>query len=634
MAQWIGNDERLPQGRLAVCTYAVFGVIALLLLGFWKLQVLDANYYFELAERNRIRAIPIIAPRGRVLDREGRVLVDNYPSFSILLLRDNPDEVKRGLPLVAEGLGMTLEELQEQLDASGSLPRFQPIVIKYEATDADIAFVESHRADLPILELLMMHRRRYPRDGFLSHAVGYVGEVSGKQVEESDGRYRSGDIVGKTGLERQYNDILMGTDGLRRVIVNSIGKEVARLEQKEPIPGKPIQLTIDYDLQVVAEAALAGQKGAVVALDPRTGEVLAMASHPAPDSNLFASRIPREEWKRLNEDPDKPLLNRAIQAQLAPGSVFKVIMATAMLESNAVPEDFTAYCPGYADFYGRTFRCHIISKGRGHGLVDLHKALVESCDIFFYNLGKRLGIDRIAYYAYQLGLGQKTGIDLPGEQDGLVPSSEWKRRVYKQKWYPGETISVAIGQGATITTPLQLARSVGGIVLGGVFQQPHLLKNGKADNVVRFPLHEETTEKVTQALFGVVNEGGTAAGARLEGIEFCGKTGTAQLISSDGLKRAGKTQRFIDNAWFVGYAPRRNPEIVVAVLVEHGEHGSTAAAPIARDIIRAYYDKKSQREKKQFTVEYKRYEVPGNPTVAEVLPKPAVTRQGSERPAP
>jgi penicillin-binding protein 2 len=621
VAQWIGNDERLPQGRLAVCTYAVFGMVALLLLGFWKLQVLDSNYYSELAERNRIRSIPIIAPRGRMLDREGRVLVDNYPSFSILLLRDDPEEVKRDLPRVAEGLGIPPDELEAQVDEAGALARFQPIVIKYEATDADIAFVESHRADLPVLELLLVHRRRYPRDGFLAHVAGYVGEVSAQQVESSSGRYRSGDIVGKTGLERQYNDTLMGTDGLRRVIVNSVGKEVGRLDQKEAIPGKPIQLTIDYDLQVVAEAGLAGQKGAVVALDPRNGEVLAMVSHPAPDSNLFASRISREEWTRLNEDPDKPLLNRAIQAQLAPGSVFKVIMATAMLESKAIPENFTVYCPGYADFYGRTFKCHIISKGHGHGLMNLYSAIVQSCDVFFYNVGKRLGIDRIAYYAYQLGLGHKTGIDLPSEEDGLVPSAEWKQRVFKQKWYPGETISVAIGQGAMISTPLQLARTVGGIAMGGIFHQPHLLKTDKEDNVARFPLQEETTEKVTQGMFGVVNDGGTAAGARLEGIEFCGKTGTAQLISSEGMKRVGRgLRRLVDNAWFVGYAPRRNPEIVVAVLVEHGEHGSTAAAPIARDIIRAYYDKKSQREKKQFVVEYKRYEVPASPIVAETLP--------------
>lgn len=628
MADWIGNDSRLPQGRLAVAQYVIVGMVLLLLLGFWKLQILEADYYLQLAERNRIRAIPIIAPRGRMLDREGRVLVDNYPSFSILLLRDDPAEVERALPRIAEGLEVSLPELREQMDAAKSLPRFHPIVIKGEATEADIAFVESHRADLPILELLMVHRRRYPRDGFLSHAIGYVGEVSAQQIERSEGRYRSGDIVGKAGLEREYNDVLMGTDGLRRAIVNSVGKEVARFEQQEPVAGKPIALTIDYDLQVVAEEALTGQKGAVVALDPRSGEILALASHPAPDPNVFAVRVPREEWKRLNEDPDRPLLNRAIQAQLAPGSVFKVMMMTAMLESKAIPEDFTVYCPGYADFYGRTFKCHILSKGHGHGLVGLHQALVQSCDIFFYNVGKRLGIDRIAYYAYQLGLGHKTGIDLPGEEAGLVPSSEWKQRVFKQKWYAGETISVAIGQGATIVTPLQLARSVGGIALGGVFQTPHLLKTANRGGEERFPLTEYTVEKVTQAMFGVVNEGGTAAGARLEGIEFCGKTGTSQLISSAGLKRAGKTRRFTDNAWFVGYAPRRNPEIVVAVLVEHGEHGSSAAAPIARDIIRRYYEKKGHREKKQFTVEYKQYQV--EPSVAAAEPAAVVPRSPKE----
>jgi penicillin-binding protein 2 len=619
VADWIGNDEQLPQGRLSFFYYLIFALILLLLLGFWNLQILQAKYYIELAERNRIRSIPIIAPRGRMLDREGRVLVDNYPSFSILLLRDDPQEVERSLGAIAEGLGMTLEQLQEEINAASSLPRFRPIVIKKEASEADIAFVESHRADLPALELLMVHRRKYMRDGFLSHVAGYVGEVSAQQVERSDGRYQSGDIVGKAGLERQYNETLMGTDGLRRVIVNSVGKEMGRLEQKEAIPGKPIRLTIDYDLQVVAEEALRGQKGSVVALDPRTGEVLAMASHPAPDPNLFAAGIGRDEWRQLNEDPDHPLLNRAIQAQLAPGSVFKIIMATAMLETKIIPEDFSVYCPGYADFYGRQFKCHVYNKG-GHGHVELHKAIVQSCDIFFYNLGKRLGIDRIAYYSNQLGLGHKTGIDLPGEESGLVPTAEWKQRVFKQKWYPGETISVAIGQGATIATPLQLARSIGGIAMGGIFQQPRLLLEGKPGNPFRFLIGEDTTEKITQAMFGVVNEGGTAAGARLQGIEFCGKTGTSQLISLEGLKRAGKNRRLIDNAWFVGYAPRRNPEIVVAVLVEHGEHGSSAAAPVARDIIRAYYDKKGQREKKQFTVEYKRYEVPGAAAAADALP--------------
>jgi len=617
VSYWFEDEHKLPQSRLAVTSYLIVGAIALLLLGFWKLQVIDSEHYAQLAERNRVRAIPIIAPRGRMLDREGRVLVDNYPSFSVLLLRDDPQQVERNLPQIAEGLGMSLEDLQQQLEAAKTLPKFQPIVIKPEATQADIAFIESHRADIPLLEMLMVHRRRYLHDGFMAHASGYVGEVSAQQMENRNDRYRPGDIVGKTGLERQYNDVLMGTDGLRRVIVNSIGKEVGRLEQKEAIPGQPIQLTIDYDLQVVAEQALAGRKGAVVALDPRTGEVLAMTSHPAPDPNLFAVRVSRDEWKRLNEDPDRSLLNRTIQAQLAPGSVFKIFMATAMLESKAIPENFSVFCTGVTDFYGRQFRCW---QKHGHGSVSLHKAVVQSCDIFFYNVGKRLGIDRIAYYAVRLGLGRKTGIDLPGEEAGLMPSEEWKQRVFHQKWYPGETISVAIGQGAIVTTPLQLAHAIGGIATGGVFKEPHLLLTAKPVPEERFPLSEDTTEKITQAMFGVVNEGGTAAGVRLEGVELCGKTGSAQVISAEGLKRAGRQRRFSDNAWFVGYAPRRNPEIVVAVLVEGGEHGASAAAPVARDIIKAYYDKKSRRSQQQYTVEYKRYEFNADPLLAEAQP--------------
>ena len=631
MSYWFESEHKLPQSRLAIVSYVIVGIVGLLLLGFWKLQVIDADRYTLLAERNRIRTIPIIAPRGKMLDREGRVLVDNYPSFSVLLLRDNPEELERSLATIAEGLSMPLEELQREVEAAGGLPKFYPLIVKPEASQADIAFIESHRADLPLLEMLMVYRRRYFQNGFLAHASGYVGEVSAQQVEASNGRLRPGDIVGKSGLERQYNDVLMGTDGLRRAIVNSVGREVGRLEQTDAIPGKPIELTIDYDLQVMAEQALAGRKGSVVALDPRSGEILAMVSHPAPDSNVFAVRVPSEEWKRLNEDEDRPLLNRAIQAQLAPGSVFKIFMAAAILESKAVPENLTIFCPGYGTFYGRQFRCHTFDKG-GHGVVDFHKAVVQSCDIFFYEAGKRLGIDRISYYAYQLGLGRKTGIDLPSEESGLVPSEDWKKRVFKQPWYPGETISVAIGQGATTTTPLQLAMTIGGIASGGVFKQPHLLKTKQNVPDFRFPLTEHTTEIITQAMYGVVNEGGTAAASRLEGIEFCGKTGTSQLISIEGRKRIGGGRRFTDNAWFVGYAPRRNPEIVVAVLVEHGEHGSTAAAPVARDIIKRYYEKKSQRGQQQYTVEYKRFELDPDSVLAKVKPAGKSELRGVETP--
>ncbi len=406
MSYWFGNDNRLPQQRLAIVSYVIVGMVGVLLIGFWKLQVIDSDKFLQWAERNRVRSIPVIAPRGRMLDRDGRVLVDNYPSFSVLLLRDDPVQVEKNLPAISEGLGIPLGDLKEQLQLSRNLKNFQPIVIKPEASKADVAFIESHRSDIPLLEMLMVHRRRYLPGGFMAHASGYVGEVSEQQIEASNGRFRPGDFVGKSGLERQYNDLLQGTDGMRRVVVNSVGKEVDHLPTQEAIPGKQIQLTIDYDLQQVSEQALGAREGAVVALDPRSGEILAMVSHPAPDSNDFAIRVSNEEWKQLNDDPATPLLNRAIQAQLAPGSVFKVIMATAMLEDKVPPASFTAFCPAYATFYGRQFKCWVYGKS-SHGVVDLHKAIVESCDVFFYNVGQRLGIDRISYYASHLGLGHR-----------------------------------------------------------------------------------------------------------------------------------------------------------------------------------------------------------------------------------
>jgi penicillin-binding protein 2 len=590
LSLWFQNENRLPQMRLTVISYTIVGLMALLLLGFWKLQIVHSDYYAQRAELNRVRSIPIIAPRGAMLDRYGRVIVDNYPSFSVLLLRDDPQQVERLLPQIADGLSVPLDDLEQQLDAATALPHFQPIVVKPEATPSDIDFIESHRADIPVLEMLMVHRRRYPRGGFMAHVSGYVGEVSSEQIEESNGRYKPGDIVGKAGLERQYNDHLMGVDGMRRSVVNSVGREVGRLEQTDAVPGKPIRLTIDYDLQLVAEEALVGKRGAVVAIDPKSGEILAMASQPSYDPNDFAIRISKEEWQALNEDPERPLLDRAIQAQLAPGSVFKILMATAMLESKALPADYHVFCPGSAEFYGRVFHDW---KKEGHGEVELHKAIVNSCDVFFYNVGKQLGIDRISFYGGNLGLGHRTGVDLPGEETGVMPSEAWKQRVFHQKWYPGETISVAIGQGAIAVTPIQLAYMIGGITMGGRFHQPHLLLSDQPAHEIDFPISDATVDTVTEGMYGVVNEpGGTAGASKLPGIELCGKTGSAQVISNQGLARVGKHAELRDNAWFVGFAPRQNPEVVVAVLVQGGEHGGAAAAPIARDIVKAYYDKK------------------------------------------
>ena len=617
MSYWFRNDNRLPQARLAIASYIIVGMVGLLLLGFWKLQVVDSDKYGQMAERNRVRSIPIIAPRGRMLDRDGRVLVDNYPSFSILLLRDDPALVDKDLPAVADGLGLEISDLKDQLEATKNLPKFQPIVIKPEATNADVAFIESHRADIPLLEMLMVQRRRYLPGGFMAHASGYVGEVSEQQIEASNSKFRPGDLAGKSGLERQYNDILTGTDGMRRMVVNSVGKEMkelGHLPEQEPIPGKQIQLTIDYDLQQVAEQSLGQRPGAVVALDPRTGEVLAMVSRPTPDPNDFAIRIPAEEWKALNDDPLHPMLNRAIQAQLAPGSVFKIVTATAMLEEHVPEEGFTTFCPGYGTFFGRQYHCWVYYQNKvakSHGVLGLHEAILKSCDVFFYNVGMRLGIDRLSHYGIAFGLGKRTGIDLPAEEPGLMPTQEWVESTFHRKWYPGEVISVSTGQGAVTTTPLQLARMIGGIASGGVFMQPHMLKDAPNVGKTVFHISDSTVEKITDAMYGVINEpGGTGGHLKLAGVELSGKSGTAQVIGYDKMALVRKGTQFADNAWFVGYAPRRDPEICVAVLVqESGQHGGEAAGPVVRDIVKAYYDKKAKKSEGQLTADNKPYDL-------------------------
>jgi penicillin-binding protein 2 len=333
-----------------------------------------------------------------------------------------------------------------------------------------------------------------------------------------------------------------------------------------------------------------------VALDPRTGEVLAMVSHPSFDPNMFAGRIPARDWKELVENPGHPLLNRAIQAQQAPGSTFKPIMALAGLETGVLDDDFHVHCSGGASFYGHYFACHL---KRGHGTVGLHQAIVQSCDVFFYTVGNKLGIDRIAQYAGTVGYGHKTGIDLPNEASGVVPSTEWKMRNYRQKWYAGETISVSIGQGALTVTPMQMAVAIGGIATGGIWMQPHLVRDAKVDPARRADLNPDNIQKVIYGMWGVVNEGGTGARSRLANISLCGKTGTAQLASAAVLKGTGLGKTTMkNNAWFVGFAPREAPEIVVATLWENGGEGPFAG-PIVRDVVKAYFDKKARLAEQQ-----------------------------------
>jgi penicillin-binding protein 2 len=588
------DDTRFASGKITFFQYLMIGVFVFLISGFWDLQVGHPEMYNEQAERNRIKALPILAPRGKILDRDGRVIVDNHSSFSLILSRENlrPEHIRP----IAEGLHLDYDDLAGRLKRFESRPRYVPIIIKEDLAPGELAFVEAHRdmETFPEMELIHAQRRLYPRDGLAAHVIGYVGEVNESELNTLEFvKYHQGDIIGKVGVEREYNELLTGVDGQRQVIVDNRGRERQVFGLKEAIPGKPLQLTIDLDLQVVAELAMENRKGAVVALDPRSGEVLAMVSRPAYDPNIFASggRIKASDWQDLVGNPDNPLFNRAIQAQWAPGSTFKPFIALAGLESGAIDDAFSIRCGGGANFYGRYFKCHL--KG-GHGGVDLHRGIVQSCDVYFYNVGNRTGIDKIAEYAELCGLGRKTGIDLPNEATGLVPSSQWKLRNFRQKWYAGETISVSIGQGAVTVTPLQLAYAIGGLAMGGEWYRPHLVKDpARREPPRKANLDPEHIASIVYGMYGVVNEGGTGGRAQLPGLEVCGKTGSAQLASNEFLKGTKPGQEMKDNAWFVGFAPRQFPEIVVVALWESGVHGYFVA-PVVRDVIKAYFDKKAR----------------------------------------
>jgi penicillin-binding protein 2 len=401
--------------------------------------------------------------------------------------------------------------------------------------------------------------------------------------------------------------VLMGQNGSRQALVDSHGREVGRLGETEAIPGKSLKLTVDIDLQIAAEEALEGKNGAIIAMDPRTGEILAMVSRPTFDPNDFAVRVSRDEWSKLVDDENHPLLNKAIQAQLAPGSTFKIIMATAGLQEG-IAQDMHVFCNGGAEFYGRYFECWTKEKHIVHGVVDISKGIYQSCDVFFYTLAEKLGIERIAKYATMLGLGQKTGIDLPQEVSGVMPSEEWKIKNFKQKWFAGETISVGIGQGAVAVTPIQLARAISGIASGGMLVRPHVafpdelppnvIPASNLPDKVQVPLDPKNWEIITDAMADVTSPLGTAAQAHLEGIDFAGKTGTAQTISGSAkAKLANGKARFKNNAWFVGVSPRRNPEIVVVVLWESGEEGPLAAR-VAAQVIKAYVEKQRKNPQK------------------------------------
>ena len=587
------DDAKFAAGKIAFFQYLTIAIFVFLIIGFWELQVRNPAFYSELAEQNSIRSIPVLAPRGKILDRDGRVIVDNHASFSVYLSRENLKW--EHLKAIADGLNLDYNDLMEKVHRFDGQPQYVPVIIKEEVTPEDLAFVEAHRdpREFPELGLIQAERRLYPKDGFAAHVVGYVGEVSETELDNPDFlKYHPGDVIGKAGLEREYNDSLMGVDGQKRVMVDSTGHEVGQpISDKEATPGTALQTTLDLDLQSVAELGLGDRPGAVVALDPRSGEILAMVSHPSYDPNLFTGRLTNKEWQDLVNNPQHPLLDRAIQAQLAPGSTFKPIMALAGLQEGIINDDFKVHCSGGASFYGHWYACW---RKHGHGTIGVHQAIQQSCDVFFYTVGNKLGIDRIAKYAELAGFGRKTGVDLPQEAAGTMPSTAWKWKNFRQKWFAGETISVAIGQGAVTVTPLQLASAIGGIAAGGIWETPHLVKDAKIPPARRGDVNLENVSTVIDGMYAVVNEpGGTGALARIPGNSVCGKTGSAQLASNKLLKGTKLGQTMKDTAWFVGFAPRESPEIVVVAMIQYAVHGSYSA-PVVRDVIKAYFDKKAR----------------------------------------
>ena len=592
-----GRDEKVSAIRLTAAQYMILAIFLVLAYGLWRLQVMQSDYYSLAAERNHTRNIPVLAPRGKILDRNGRTIVDNYPSFSALLLRDSSRDLAADADLIAQGLHLDANDVRTRIRHFASLPQYQPIFLKEDITPDELAFIESHRNELPELDTIMAHRRLYPRNGFMAHLIGYVGEVSEDMLNQPQFElYSAGDVVGISGVERQYNSLLMGQNGSRQALVDSHGREVGRLGETEAIPGKQLKLTVDIDLQIAAEEALEGKNGAIVAMDPHTGEILAMASGPTFDPNDFAVHVSRDQWNKLVTDPDKPLLNKAIQAQLAPGSTFKIIMSVAGWQEG-IAQTLHVNCTGGAEFYGRRFGCWVKA---GHGPVEIEKAIYQSCDVFFYTLAEKLGIDRIARYATELGLGQKTGIDLPNEVSGVMPSEEWKIRNFKQKWFAGETISVGIGQGAIAITPVQLLRAISAISMGGRMVVPHVINPTDVPpgyveaqhytEVKNVTIDPAGWNLITDAMGRVLLPEGTAPSAHIPGIDIAGKTGSAQIVSLATRARFKNAEDLAQNGWFVGFTPRRNPDIVVCVLFQGGEHGRLAAR-LATQVIKSYVDK-------------------------------------------
>jgi len=598
------NTQRMEDFKDRYKYFFAFAAIAffMILIFLWYLQVIKGSEYRLMSKNNCIRIREDPAARGMILDRKGRLVVLNRPSFEVYLVPEDLKENPEVLVKVGQMLNMNPEEIKEKLQAQKKRTPFRPVKIKSDIEWNELARLETSRVHLPGLFVDVRPRRAYHYGSLASHLIGYLGEVDESELRQPTGSpYRMGAMIGKYGVEHQWETYLRGVDGGRRIEVDALGREIKHLRSVEPSPGNNLTLTIDLELQKVAEEAFQEKSGALIAMDPKSGRILAMVSKPSFDPDIFARNISSEEWKSLSENPLSPLQNKGIQGQYPPGSVFKIITAIAGLETGAITPNTQMTCRGIYPYGNRDFRCW---REQGHGTINLHRAIVESCDIFFYQLGLKVGVDAIAHYAEEFGLGSSTGIALPHEKSGIVPSISWKKRRLGAPWYSGETLSLAVGQGYINATPLQLLMLISAIANGGRFYLPqvtekvedvygNVLKEWPVSEMGRVDVSEKTLQIIQQALMGAVNDPhGTGWACVLKEAKVAGKTGTAQVIKIPQNFKKGDMDRlpwkYRDHAWFVAYAPFEDPVIAVVVLVEHGGYGGAAAAPIAKRVIEKY----------------------------------------------
>ncbi|HEY2105672.1 MAG TPA: penicillin-binding protein 2 [Candidatus Binataceae bacterium] len=586
--------------RLTALTIFMMLMLGAVALRLYYLQIIETHQMADLADRNRIRIRRLPASRGLIFDRRHRILVDTRPSYDAVLVPEDLHNRAATIRNLEQFLGGDhVEDKISQAEDEG-IPSSEPVTIKERLTWDQVVALETHQLDLPGVSIQVTPRRRYIYGPIAAHLLGYVGEVNEQELKKLPG-YHMGDEIGKFGLERGWEDRLRGVSGNQEIEVDAVGRRLRVLNETPEKPGAAMILTLDLDLQYAAEQALGNRVGALVAIDPRTGEILAMVSHPSFDPNQFATGLTAPQWRQIMNDHAHPLQDRVIQGTYPPGSTFKLVDAIAGLEEGVLKRSTAFHCAGGIWYGRREYRCW---RKQGHGTISLVNAIIASCDVYFYNVGEHLGVDRLAVWAHRLGFGIESGIELAHEKAGTIPSSAWKQRRYHERWYPAETLSVAIGQGYVAVTPLQLAQLAAEVASGGIRYKPHFVKRIEAldgstikayepEVAARIPLTPEQNQILRQGACGVVNSPmGTAHKAAIPGIQVCGKTGTAQVVKEAAgtrTKEEDLPERYRDHGWFIAYAPGNDPRIAISCVVEHGGHGGSSAALVIRDVLVRYF---------------------------------------------